>query len=179
MLCEKCNKNIANVYLKNNINGNVTENRLCSSCASELYSNSYIPIINMLNGNIESDIFSMLNFNKNAPALQSVEEKTVCPMCGQAFSDIVKSGKAGCGKCYEIFKNEFMPNIIKIHGTANHTGKIPKSRGLYINAKRKINELNIRMKKAIEEQSFEEAAVIRDEINKINNEMQNNISTEV
>ena len=165
MLCEKCNKNIANVYLKNNINGNVTESRLCSSCASELYSSSYIPIINMLNGGFESDIFSMLN----SQALHSVkeEEKTVCPICGQSFSDIVKSGKAGCGQCYETFKNEFTPNIIKIHGTANHIGKIPKSKSLYINAKRKIDELNLKMKKVIEEQNFEEAAVIRDEINKI------------
>ena len=167
MLCEKCNKKIANVYLKNNINGNTTESHLCSSCASEIYNKSYIPIINLLNSDFESDIFNMLDFNKISPSLNSVIEKDACPMCGLTFADITKSGKAGCGKCYETFKNELTPNVIRIHGTANHTGKIPKDRSLYINAKRKIEELNIKLNKMVEEQNFEEAAVIRDEINKI------------
>lgn len=173
MLCEKCNKNIANVYLKNNINGNVTESHLCSSCAGELYNKNYVPIINMFSSDFESDILSMLNFNKIAPSLNPVAEKNVCPVCGLSFPDIAKSGKAGCGKCYETFKNELMPSVMRIHGTANHTGKIPKNRSVYINAKRKIEELNIKLKKMIEEQNFEEAAVIRDEINKINGETLN------
>ena len=166
MLCEKCNKNIANVYLKNNINGNMTESHLCSSCAGEIYNKNYIPIINLLNSDFDSDIFSMLNFNKSSQPLQVVE-KTTCPMCGLSFSDITKTGKAGCGQCYETFKNELKPNVMRIHGTANHTGKIPKDRSLYINAKRKIEELNIKLNKAVDEQNFEEAVILRDEINKI------------
>jgi len=181
MLCEKCNKNIANVYLKNNVNGNMTESYLCSACAGELYNKSYIPIINLFDSKFESDIFSMLNFNNNklSPSLNSVTEKNVCPVCGMSFADITKSGKVGCGKCYETFKNELTPNVMRIHGTAKHTGKIPKDRSLYINAKRKIGELNIKLKKMIEEQNFEEAAVIRDEINRINSETQNIKSKEV
>jgi len=169
MLCEKCNKNIANVYLKNNVNGNATESYLCASCAGELYNKSYIPIINLFDSNFESDIFSMLNFssNKLSPSLNSVTEKNLCPVCGMSFNDIAKSGKAGCGKCYETFKSELKPTVIRIHGTSSHTGKIPKDRSLYINAKRKIGELNIKLRKVVEEQNFEEAAVIRDEINKL------------
>lgn len=168
MLCEKCNKNIANVYLKNNINGNITENHLCSSCAGEIYGQNYM---SLFNSNIGSDIFNMFNFNAVSPSLPFVTEKQTCPMCGLSFSDITKSGKIGCGKCYETFKNELEPNVMRIHGTARHTGKIPKNRSLQISAKRKIEELNIRLKKTVAEQNFEEAAVIRDEINKINSEI--------
>lgn len=121
----------------------------------------------------EPDIFNTFVFYKVNPQAYSVAEKKSCPMCGLSFADIAKSGKVGCGECYETFKNEFKPNVIRIHGTANHTGKIPKNRSLQISAKRKIEELNIRMKKMIEEQNFEEAAIIRDEINKINLELQN------
>ena len=167
MLCEKCNKNIANVYLKNNVNGNISENYLCSSCAAELYGQNYA---SLFGGNFESDIFNIFNLNKVSPSLLSITdtERNKCPMCGLSFPDIMQSGKAGCGKCYETFKNEFEPNVIRIHGTAKHTGKIPKNMNMKITAKRKIEELNIKLKKMIADQNFEEAAVIRDEINKIN-----------
>ncbi|MCL1859453.1 MAG: UvrB/UvrC motif-containing protein [Oscillospiraceae bacterium] len=180
MLCEKCNKNIANVYLKNNINGNITENYLCSSCAGELYGQNYMNLFDNVDSdfNFKSDIFNMLNFNKTSlpSASSSSPAKTaknnICPMCGSTFNDIIQSAKAGCAKCYETFKNEFEPNVIRIHGTARHTGKIPQNLNTQITAKRKIEELNIKLKKMIADQNFEEAAVIRDEIKKINSERQ-------
>ena len=175
MLCEKCNKNIANVYLKNNINGNITESYLCSSCAGQLYGQNYMSLLNSdFDFNFNSDIFNMLGFNKNSS--QSVLTETAkndkCLMCGSTFFDITKSGKAGCGKCYDTFRGEFEPNVARIHGTAKHTGKIPENMSAKITAKRKIEELNIKLKKMIADQNFEEAAVIRDEIKKINIESQ-------
>ena len=172
MLCEKCNKNIANVYLKNNINGSITENYLCSSCAGELYGQNYM---SLFGSDFDSDVFNMFNLNKIALPSASAEitKNNACPMCGSVFSDIIQSGKAGCGKCYETFKSELEPNVIRIHGTAKHTGKIPKNMSAQISAKRKIEELNAKLKKMIAGQNFEEAAVIRDEINKINSENQN------
>jgi len=173
MLCEKCNKNIANVYLKNNINGNVTESHLCSSCAGEVYGQNYKPLMNLFNSDFESDILNMFNFNKFSPSLPLTAGRNLCPMCGSTFGDITKSGKVGCGECYSAFKNMLEPNILRIHGTAKHTGKIPKNRSLQISAKRKIEELNMKLRKVVEEQNFEEAAKIRDEINKINSESLN------
>lgn len=35
MLCEKCGKREANVYIKNVINGETTEMHLCGECANE------------------------------------------------------------------------------------------------------------------------------------------------
>ena len=119
----------------------------------------------------EPDIFNMFVFYEVPARAQPGADKKICPMCGLSFADITKSGKAGCGECYGTFKSEFTPNVMRIHGTANHTGKIPKNRSLQISAKRKTEELNARLKKMIDEQNFEEAAVIRDEINKINLEI--------
>ena len=171
MICEKCNKNIANVYLKNNINGNITENYLCSSCAGQIYGQNYMGLFdNNLSFDFNSDIFNMLGLNKTAsqPVLTETAKDNKCSMCGSTFYDITKSGKAGCGECYETFRNEFEPNVARIHGTAKHTGKIPGGMSAKITAKRKIEELNLRLKKMIADQNFEEAAVIRDEIKKIN-----------
>ena len=115
---------------------------------------------------------SMFYFGKVPPSVYSASDKKVCPMCGLFFADIIKSGKAGCGECYSTFKNELAPSVVKIHGTVNHTGKFPKSRGAQISAKRKIEELGARLKRVVAEQNFEEAALIRDEIKRLNGESQ-------
>ena len=165
MLCQRCNKNIANVYLKNNINGTMTESYLCSSCANEIYGQNLKAFEN-INNDFISDMFNLFNFNKVSPALTS--GRNVCPLCGSTFTQIAQSGKVGCGECYTSFRNELEPNVIRIHGKANHTGKIPKNLILKIGNKRKIEELNLKLKNLINEQNFEEAAVIRDEINELN-----------
>ena len=164
MLCEKCKKNIANVYLKNIINGEVTESYLCSECMGA--SNMSLP---GGGGDFKSDIFNALNFGKFAAPAGAVKNDK-CPMCQLSFADITKSGKVGCGQCYRAFKAELEPNVMRLHGTTRHTGKIPKNMSARLGTKRKIEELDEKLKKMVAEQNYEEAAVIRDEINKIKKE---------
>jgi protein arginine kinase activator len=161
MLCEKCGKNTATVYVKNNINGSISENRLCSHCANKNNMNWFDKSLGGF------DLLHALSFgepNYNA-------ERKACPLCNANFAQIVQSGRIGCGECYETFKAELEPTVIKMHGRAKHTGKIPKNLESKIGVKRKIEELNNQLKKMIEVQNFEEAAVIRDEINNLNQEV--------
>jgi len=169
MLCEKCNKNIANVHLKNNINGAMSESHLCSACAGEIYGQSPM---NLFEGEFVSDILGMLNLGKLAAPTGAARQNNKCPMCGLSFADIAKSGKAGCGKCYETFKDEFGPSVLKIHGTARHTGKIPKNLSSRLYAKRRTEELKARLGQLVAEQNFEEAALVRDELKQLNSENQ-------
>ena len=92
-------------------------------------------------------------------------ESKACALCGANFAQLMQSGKVGCGECYSVFKAELEPTIIKLHGRAKHTGKIPKNLESAISMKRQIEELNIKLNKLIETQNFEEAAVVRDQIN--------------
>lgn len=167
MICEKCNKNIANVYLKNSINGQVSEYHLCSACAKELYGQNYT---GLPGGDFGPQFFDAFNFGKLTAAAGLSPKTGKCPMCGFSFSDIAQSGKAGCGKCYAAFKSELEPSVTRIHGTAKHTGKIPKNMSSRLSAKRKIEDLAAKLKKTVADQNFEEAAKLRDEINKIKSE---------
>ena len=54
-----------------------------------------------------------------------------------------------------------------IHGSISHTGKLPKKAAEPINRKRELNELKQKLQKAIENQEFEQAAIFRDEIKKL------------
>ena len=162
MLCEKCGKNAATVYEKYNINGNIGENRVCRHCANKNNINLFADNLSGL------DLFNALNFGQVSPGFNT--ERKTCALCGVNFAQIVQSGKIGCGGCYSEFKAELEPTIIKMHGRAKHTGKAPKNLESKISLKRKSEELNIKLKKMIEAQNFEEAAVIRDEIISLNQE---------
>ncbi|MBQ5815864.1 MAG: UvrB/UvrC motif-containing protein, partial [Oscillospiraceae bacterium] len=66
--------------------------------------------------------------------------------------------------CYKTFREELMPLIQRIHGKTVHSGKIPESAEGSISLKNKIAELEKELKVAVDEQNFEKAVEIRDEI---------------
>ena len=111
-------------------------------------------------------IFNIISLEHLTPGYES--EHKSCRLCGAVFAELIKSNKIGCGECYTAFKAELEPTVIKMHGRAKHTGKVPKNLEFEIIIKRKTEELNIKLKKMIELQNFEEAAVLRDEINNLN-----------
>jgi protein arginine kinase activator len=117
------------------------------------------------------DLFAVLNFGQLVPVCN---DRKICALCGINFAQILQSGRIGCGECYAAFKAELEPTVIKIHGRAKHTGKVPGNLKSVISVKRRIEELSLKLRKMIEEQNFEEAALLRDEINKLNQENQKN-----
>ena len=152
MLCQKCKINNANVKIIRNVNGDVKEYFLCSSCAEGEgmgLSHSFKDII--------PDSF----FNILAPDVRSV---LVCPECELSYPEFKKNPKFGCERCFDAFK-EMIPDMIKnIHGSTVHTGKIPKRSGGEIIKKKKITDLRAELNKAVSEENFELAAKFRDEI---------------
>ncbi len=144
MLCSRCGQNTATTHYKSVINGKVTEEHLCSNCAENLnISSFYFP-------NVFSSVFS-----ENSK-IATVKH---CEVCGSSFYDIKRTGKAGCSNCYEIFKEEILPSVNLIHGSTKHQKSV--------NENKKEDSLNAKkeaLKKAILEERFEDAAVLRDEI---------------
>jgi Uncharacterized protein with conserved CXXC pairs len=50
----------------------------------------------------------------------------VCNLCGSTIKDITKSGKVGCARCYDTFRNELLVTIANIHGNIKHRGRKSK-----------------------------------------------------
>ncbi len=158
MLCQSCGKNQANTHIKRIINGELTEYVLCEKCAAKMgYSNIF--------EGFGFDFDNLLGsfFANNEPKLMPQINKR-CDFCGASFEDISSSGKVGCAKCYEVFFEQLMPSIKRIHGNIKHSGKYASAVGEENLIKNQIQTLNERMKVAINEQNFEEAAKIRDEL---------------
>lgn len=155
-MCQKCGKNPANVHLKQVINGNVHEEFLCSQCAS--VNGKGIGFgFDMGTENLFDALFSGSGAN-------AVRSRRSCPICGATARDINGSGRAGCAKCYEVFREELGAAAYRIHGGAKHVGRAPGNHKEEMERQAKIDELKREQMKAIEEQNYERAAEIRDEI---------------
>ncbi len=151
MLCEKCGKRNASVMYTQIVNGKKSSINLCSQCAS---------------GESLFDNFgSLLSFGTRQEAGISA-----CPLCGMTLSEFTRKGRMGCGKCYDTFRRQAKNMLQKIHGTSVHTTenvqeekKVPASE----TPKKEKSELEIlkeELQKAISEENYEEAAILRDKI---------------
>lgn len=154
MLCDKCGKNHATTHIKTIVNGVIKEYNLCPFCAAkEGYST------NSLAGMLSS-MFSEIS------STDLLKHQTKCSVCGSTFSDIAKTGKAGCSECYTTFYNELLPYLKRVHGSTNHIGKVPGSIGT-AEKDETIEELKNELIKLVSEEKYEQAAVIRDKIKEI------------
>lgn len=171
MQCQECEKRPAAVHFKQIINGEKKEIRLCEVCAQE---KGYVQ--NQNQGSSLHDLLTGL-FNFDTPAVDaSVQDskqvkELQCPTCALTFSAFKEMGKFGCASCYETFAERLEPILRRVHaGNTTHAGKIPKRAGGSIQKRRQIKEYRIQLKKLIEEEKFEDAAVLRDKIKELESE---------
>jgi protein arginine kinase activator len=164
MLCEKCRKNPANTHIKTMVNGQVTEWNLCSQCAADM---GYQNILGGFSLGI-GDLLGTVMGGSKAPA--ALRDEIRCEGCGSTLSEISRTGKAGCAKCYTTFYDQLLPSLQRIHGKTRHAGKLPSSAGAQAKQRRHLDELHRQLSQAIESQAFEKAAKLRDQIQQIERE---------
>lgn len=158
MLCQNCGKNEATTHLKRIINGETAETHLCSQCASALGYGSMFPGLGLNLGDLFTGFFG------DIPVSRLSSRVIRCEKCGCSFDDIAKSGKIGCADCYKTFYDKLQPSLARIHGKTEHQGKFPMGAGEEVKHAHKLAELKEELGRAIDEQNFEKAAQLRDEI---------------
>lgn len=172
MKCQFCGKNPATNYMKIVMNGKLSEYALCAECAKNTgYVNLFYPLaidFNSLMGGF---------FGNTTPEMTDTVR---CPGCGSSFGEIAQIGKVGCAECYKTFRSRMMPFVQRMHGNTKHCGKNSTSRALQVHpeskmrvvdeTQKKIDEKTKELQRAIEEQNFEHAAEIRDEIKALKGE---------
>ena len=161
MLCDVCGKNPATVHLTEIIDDQMNELHLCEECAHEKSAamEQQFGLSDLLAGMAEV----------SKPTAKELETPAVkCPTCGLSYADFKKIGRLGCGECYTVFRKYLAPLLKRIHGSTQHSGKSPLNITVKGTKKRiDIQELRLRLQKAIEEEEFEEAARLRDQIKEV------------
>lgn len=166
MLCERCHKEPATVYLNKIINGKKQEIHLCNKCAmevKELYPQNDI--------SFESFLSSLLDINKNINVKSYNKEDVIrCEKCGMTYNEFKKKGKFGCSHCYKSFSSLLSPVIKRVHGSNIHVGKIPKRTGGKIKLRKQIQSLENKLREAVVKEEYEDAAKFRDAIRALKKE---------
>lgn len=156
MLCQSCKNNKANLYYTQVINGEIEEKHLCEECAAKKYN------FDLENPFSFDKIFTGLVDNLKEDKVEREELK--CNNCGLRYDEFRREGKFGCSQCYRNFKSSIYPLIKGLHGHNVHRGKLPKNISGDIQLVKEEESLKNRLEDAVKMEKYEEAAVLRDEL---------------
>lgn len=179
MLCQNCNKKEANVKYTQIIDGEKKEMMLCDECSEKLGINKINFNMPIDFSNFFSNMLSDYEDTEFMPLISQIKQLK-CDNCNMTYDEFVNTGKLGCSKCYETFSQKIDPILKRIHGSNRHVGrKISKIQSKSISKTNLIQEeskltekekLEKKLKNAILEERYEEAAQIRDQIKNIKEE---------
>ena len=165
-VCERCGERPASVHLTQVVNGQKSVQHLCEHCAIAM---GTFPVggpwhVGHLLGSL------MPPPNREAPA----EPERVgprCPHCGWTAPLFQQTGRFGCDRCYEAFQPHLGDLVRRIHGSTEHRGKIPARVGGGLRRQQTLNALRAELSQAVEAEAFEEAARLRDQIRRLEQEV--------
>lgn len=156
MLCCICKEREATVHLTQIQGDKMQKVDLCEECAKT-------------KGVNDPTGFSLADLLLGLGASQEIEQASggaelKCPRCGFTQADFKKAGRLGCPACYDTF-SEGLESLIKtMHKGTRHVGKVPESLRQTRDLTERLKTLQKQLARAIAEENFEEAAVLRDEI---------------
>jgi protein arginine kinase activator len=151
--CGRCSKP-AVLHITEIREGDVQALHLCEGCAKEYLNTS--PAGPTPTTSSESP-------SGEAVTVDEPEGRT-CPNCGITFKEFRAQGRLGCAHDYVAFQEELFPLLENIHSETQHVGKVPKRAPDASQRQFRLVKLRSRLRAAIEEEQYEEAAQLRDEI---------------
>ena len=161
---EKCDKQ-ATFHITELTGGEPQELHLCEECAREYLSQSEgeggAPA-NLAGGLLAQQ----LAVGKTAEELARLDQRA-CPVCGITFYEFRSQGRLGCPHDYVCFEKELEPLIVNIHNETTHTGKRPQRSPAGTDRQTDLIRLRRELKGAIDEERYERASQLRDEIRRV------------
>jgi len=171
MLCERCGQRPATVHMTEITNGQKNETHLCEVCAREMQHQGISFVVPPIQ--LHNFLAGLLNNSLTEGNKQQQAESTgrICEKCGVTEEQIANQGLLGCGDCYPFFADRVQPLLRKIHGRTRHIGKVPARTGGKARVAKEIDELKGRLKTAVRQEDFEQAALLRDRIHLLENSL--------
>jgi len=156
MICCICKEREATVHLTQITGDKMQKVDLCEECAKT-------------KGVNDPTGFSLADLLLGLGASQEIEQaaggsEMRCPRCGFTQADFKKAGRLGCPECYRTFSEPLDGLLKTMHKGTRHVGKAPAGLRQTRDLSERLKTLQKKLTKAIEEEDFEQAAVLRDEI---------------
>lgn len=154
-ICQLCRQRPATVHYTRIINGQKAEMVVCEACARE-------------NNDIQISFHKLLSSIMGMEVPKEVPNEPVpvlkCASCGMTAEEFNKTGLLGCTECYTTFGDMMQTLIKRIHGNAKHHGKIPVKMAAKLQPARNLMAMKQELQKCIQEENYEQAAILRDKI---------------
>ena len=157
MLCCVCKEKSATVHLTQIVGDKMQKLDLCEECAKTKGVND--PTSFSL---ADADVLFGLGASHEID--QTTGTETKCPRCGFTQADFKKSGRLGCPDCYKTFAEGLEGLLKTMHKGTRHAGKVPEALRESRAQSDRLKQLQKKLAKAIDEENFEQAASLRDEI---------------
>ncbi len=163
-ICSSCQKNPSTIVLMDLDGGSVSsQQHLCSPCAEKL-------------GVVQPKTPLKLSADLLEDLLGSVQQKASqkrrepgCPGCGMTTQQFKNTGRLGCPRCYESFRDDLVPLLQRVHESSQHRGRLPGQLQAapppMLRASAPMEELVTLRKQlddAVRGERYEEAASLRD-----------------
>jgi len=158
--CDRCD-HPATVHLTEIKSGEKSERHLCEECARALHVPQPSKELQKLLKSFEP-LHSMSRRHRTDLA-------RACPECGMTYAEFRQHGRFGCARDYEVFGKDVLALLKRIHGSSRYTGKAPGGRQA-VRGGELLDEIAVaraRLASAIDEEDYEEAARLRDEIRRM------------
>ena len=167
MVCDVCKTNQATVHLTEIIDEEMTELHLCEECARKKSAS-------MEQSFGLSDLLAGLA-DFGAQLGEEADSKAACANCALTYEDFKRIGRLGCSECYQAFRKSLSGLLKRIQGSGQHVGKVPKGSAVLQappapvkeKPKSELQEFREKLKAAVAEENFEEAAKLRDKIREL------------
>ena len=79
-------------------------------------------------------------------------------------TEILKKGRLGCDRCYEVFAAEMIPVVVSLQHGDQHLGKVPRRSSVRMKNSVELARLRRELDKAVAGENYELAARLRDQI---------------
>ena len=162
MLCENCHQNDATVHLTQVVDGKVEKYHLCEGCAAQTGIDVHADPMDL--SGVMASLKEQLGHLKEELKEPRILSTTACPSCGMTRTEILKKGRLGCDRCYEVFASEMLPVVLSLQHSDQHLGKVPKRSSTRMKNSVEQARLRRELDKAVAGENYELAARLRDQI---------------
>ena len=167
MQCQECNNATASVHVKKRQGDEEISIHLCRSCAQKMGWNNPLEDVKFP---LAQFISSMMNDISGSESQQGgIESAGQCSECGLSFQEFSRTGRLGCGHCYDAFRDSMQDLLRRIHGGVHHQGKRPAGAPKTRKSSKTSNmrQVKAELEKAIADEDFKQAAQLRDKLQEL------------
>lgn len=159
--CDLCGKSEATMKVSQlDKDGKVTEISICPECARQ----RGLTEVEKLKANAAEIITDLKT------RIDEGDAQLICPSCGLSYAEFKKQGRLGCADCYVAFHDQLLPLIRRIHDAVQHVGRTASGGRKQAQVKMNVQKLREALSGAIQDEDYEKAAALRDQLKRTEEE---------